>query len=57
MATDKRDRQRANREAKQAQQEKAAKRARLFGQIKKYGGYALLFAASLIAFRFFFGSG
>ena len=55
MATDKRDRQRANREAKQAQQEKAAKRARLFGQIKKYGGYALLFAASLIAFRIFFG--
>ena len=55
MATDKRDRQRANRETKQAQEAKAAKRTRLFGQIKKYAWYALLFAMSLIAFRFFFG--
>lgn len=55
MATDKRDRQRANREAKQAEEAKAAKRKKLFDQIKKYGGYTLLFIITLIAFRVFFG--
>ncbi len=55
MSQDKRARQKANRDIKRAQEAKAAKRKRLFDQVKKYAGYALLFAASLFAFRIFFG--
>jgi len=51
MATDKRDRQRANRELKRAEQAKAAKRKHLIDQIKKYGGYALIFVISIIVLR------
>jgi hypothetical protein len=55
MATDKRDRQRANREAKKAEEAKAAKRKHVIGQIKRYGGYAVLFIGALLALRFFTG--
>ena len=55
MSSDKRARQKANRETKKEQEEKAAKRRRLFGQVKKYAGYALLFVASIVAFKVFFG--
>ncbi len=55
MATDKRDRQRANREVKKAEQAKAAKRKRRFDQIKKFGGYALLFVISIVILRIFTG--
>ncbi|MCL1588782.1 MAG: hypothetical protein M3092_10195 [Actinomycetia bacterium] len=55
MSSDKRARQKANRETKKEQDAKAAKRKRLFGQVKKYAGYALLFVASIVAFRIFFG--
>ncbi len=55
MATDKRERQRANREAKRAQEAKAAKRKHLIDQVKRYGAYAALFIGSLLALRFFTG--
>ena len=55
MSSDKRARQKANRDAKKVQEAKAAKRKHLFGQVKKYAGYALLFVASIVAFRIFFG--
>jgi hypothetical protein len=55
MSSDKRARQKANREAKKAQEAKAAKRRHYFGLVKKYAGYALLFVASIVAFRIFFG--
>ncbi len=55
MATDKRDRQRANREAKKAEAAKAAKRKHIVDQIKKYGGYVVLFVGSLFVLRFFTG--
>jgi len=57
MSSEKRARQKANRDTKKAQEAKSAKRKHLFGQVKKYAGYALLFVASIFAFRFFFGSG
>jgi hypothetical protein len=55
MSSDKRARQKANREAKKAQEAKVAKRRHYFGLVKKYAGYALLFVASIVAFRIFFG--
>lgn len=55
MATDKRARQRANRDAKKAEAAKAAKRKHIVDQIKKYGGYAALFVGTLVALRFFTG--
>jgi hypothetical protein len=55
MSSDKRARQKANRDAKKAQEVKSAKRRHLFGQVKKYAGYALLFVASIVAFRIFLG--
>jgi hypothetical protein len=55
MSSDKRARQKANRDAKKAQEAKVAKRKRLFGQVKKYAGYALLFVGSIVLFRIFFG--
>ncbi|MGI9667554.1 MAG: hypothetical protein ACR2N2_10680 [Acidimicrobiia bacterium] len=51
MATDKRDRQRANREEKKAAEAKKAKRRRWFDLGKKYALYALLFVAAIIVFR------
>ena len=55
MSSDKRARQKANRDAKRQQEVKTAKRKHLFDQVKKYAGYALLFVASILAFRIFFG--
>jgi len=55
MATHKRDRQRANRELKQAEAAKAAKRKHWIDQIKKYGAYALLFIVTIVVLRFFAG--
>jgi hypothetical protein len=55
MSSDKRARQKANRETKKEQEAKVAKRRRVFGQVKKYAGYALLFVASIVAFKIFFG--
>ena len=49
MATDKRERQRANREEKKAAEEKAAKRQKRFDQAKRYGFYAAIFIIALVA--------
>jgi len=55
MATDKRDRQRANREVKKAEQAKADKRKRRFAQVKKYSIYVLIFIASIVILRLIAG--
>jgi len=55
MSQDKRARQKANRDLKRAQEAKVAKRRRLYAQVKKYAGYAVLFVVSIVAFRIFFG--
>ncbi|MEN8238853.1 MAG: hypothetical protein ABFR53_06575 [Actinomycetota bacterium] len=55
MSSEKRARQKANREVKRAQEAKAAKRKHYFRLAKKYAGYALLFAGSILAFNYFFG--
>lgn len=51
MATDKRDRQRANREEKKAEEAKTAKRQRAFGLAKKWAIYAALFIAIVVIFK------
>ena len=50
MATDKRERQRANREEKKAAQAKAERRKRAFERIRRWAIYAILIAAALLAF-------
>jgi hypothetical protein len=55
MSSDKRARQKANRDSKREQEAKVAKRRRLFDQVRKYAGYALLFVVSIVAFRVLFG--
>lgn len=55
MATDKRERQRQNREAKKAAEEKASKRQHRFGLIKKYAIYAVIFIAAIVVLRLFVG--
>ena len=48
MATDKRERQRANRAEKQAAEAKVQRRQHYFALAKKYGGYALLIVIGLM---------
>jgi hypothetical protein len=48
MATDKRERQRANRAEKKAAEAKVQRRQNYFGLAKKYGGYALLIVIALV---------
>jgi len=48
MATDKRERQRANRAEKQAAEAKVQRRKHYFALAKKYGGYALLIIIALV---------
>jgi hypothetical protein len=48
MATDKRDRQRANRAEKQAAEAKIARRQRIFALVRKYAGYAALIVIALL---------
>ncbi|MEA3501129.1 MAG: hypothetical protein U9R47_00005 [Actinomycetota bacterium] len=47
MATDKRDRQRANRAEKQAAEAKVKRRQHILSLVKKYAGYALLIVIAL----------
>ena len=54
MATDKRERQRANREEKRAAEAKAAKRQKLFGQVRKYSLYAAAFIIAFVLLQVFF---
>jgi len=51
MSSEKRARQKANRELKRAEEAKAAKRKYQFGQVKKYAGYAVLFIATLVLLK------
>lgn len=55
MATDKRDRQRANRELKQAEDAKRARKKHRISVIKRYAWYAVFFALSIVALKVFFG--
>ncbi|MEN8041895.1 MAG: hypothetical protein ABFR95_10375 [Actinomycetota bacterium] len=55
MATDKRDRQRANREQKQAEQRKVDARQARIAIIKRYSIYALIFAAAIVALKLLSG--
>ena len=48
MATDKRDRQRANRAEKQAAEAKVARRQHILALVKKYAGYAALIVVALL---------
>jgi cell division septal protein FtsQ len=52
MATDKRDRQRQNREAKKVEEEKAAKKRRRISLIKRYAIYVVIFGASIVILYF-----
>jgi cell division protein FtsL len=52
MATDKRDRQRANRAEKQAAEEKVQRRQHIFSLVKKYAGYAVLIVIALVIITF-----
>ena len=52
MATDKRERQRANRAEKQAAEAKVQRRHHYFALAKKYGGYALLIVIALVLITF-----
>ncbi|GMQ85521.1 MAG: hypothetical protein BMS9Abin07_1088 [Acidimicrobiia bacterium] len=54
MATDKRDRQRANREEKKAEQAKVKRRQEAYVRIRKWAIYAVLIAASLVLFTLVF---
>ena len=53
MASEKRERQRANREEKRTQESKADLRKQRMAIIKRYAGYTLLFGAAIIALKIF----
>lgn len=55
MASEKRERQRANREVKRAKEDKVDVRNRRIAIIKRYGTYALIFAAAIIALKLLSG--
>lgn len=48
MATDKRDRQRANRAEKQAAEAKTKRRQHILALVKKYAGYAVFIVIALL---------
>jgi hypothetical protein len=52
MATDKRDRQRANRAEKQAAENKIKRRQHVFSLIKRYAGYAVFIVVALLIITF-----
>jgi len=55
MASEKRERQRANREEKRAKETKVDTRKQRMAIVKRYAGYALLFAAVIVALKIFTG--
>lgn len=55
MASEKRERQRANREEKRAAESKADTRHKRMAIVRKYAGYALLFGAAIVALKLFAG--
>lgn len=52
MATDKRERQRANREVRQAKTAKVERRKKAFTLVKKWALYGLIAIAALVAISF-----
>lgn len=52
MATEKRDRQRANRAEKQAAEAKIERRQHIFALVKKYAGYAVFIVITLVVITF-----
>lgn len=55
MATDKRERKRANRELKKAEEAKEQRKQHRISVIKRYAWYTALFSVALIALKVFFG--
>jgi hypothetical protein len=55
MASEKRERQRANREEKRAKESKADVKRQRMAIVKRYAGYALIFGAAILALKLFFG--
>lgn len=55
MATDKRERQRQNREAKKAAEEKAAKRRRRIALAKRWSIYVAIFIIAIVVLRLLAG--
>ena len=55
MATEKRDRQRANRAERQARDAKAKRRHDAFNLAKRWAWYALIIVAVVLAVALFFG--
>ncbi len=55
MASNKRERQRANREEKRAEEHKADERKHRIAIIKRYGTYALIFGAAIVALKLLSG--
>lgn len=55
MSSEKRDRQRANRELKRAEEDKVNARKKRFRIVKRYATYALIFAAAIVALNYFTG--
>lgn len=55
MATDKRERKRANREIKKAEEAKQQRKEHRISVIKRYAMYTVLFSIALIALKVFFG--
>ncbi len=55
MASEKRDRQRANRDQKRAEEEKVETRHQRFALIKRYAIYALIFGAAIVALKLLSG--
>ena len=55
MATDKRERQRANRELKKAEQAKQSLKQQRWAIVKRYSMYTAIFAIALVALKIFFG--
>lgn len=55
MASNKRERQRANREEKRAEELKSDTRKKRIAIVKRYGTYALIFVAAIVALRLFTG--
>jgi hypothetical protein len=55
MASEKRERQRANRADKRAEEDKAETRKKRMDIVKRYALYALVFGAAIVALKLFTG--
>lgn len=55
MASDKRERQRANRDIKKAEEDKADQKSKRIAIFKKYAMYAVIFGGAIVALKIFSG--